>query len=160
DRVEGRMPVEGNRQPFGLLHGGASCVLAESLGSTGAFLHAEKLGKISVGIEINATHHRSATEGHVYGVAVPAHQGRTLSTGEITVSDDAGCTLCTSRLSCTLRDAPAKHGHRTHGGHITDPHPWHADPRIPPAHYGKIPPLARHLGPHVPENANTPPRER
>ena len=59
DTVGGRMPVEGNRQPFGLLHGGASCVLAESLGSTGAFLHAEKLGKISVGIEINATHHRS-----------------------------------------------------------------------------------------------------
>jgi len=108
DRVEGRMPVEGNRQPFGLLHGGASCVLAESLGSTGAFLHAEKLGKISVGIEINATHHRSATEGHVYGVAVPAHQGRTLSTWEITISDDAGRKICTSRLTCMLRDAPAQ----------------------------------------------------
>jgi len=108
DRVEGRMPVEGNRQPFGLLHGGASCVLAETLGSTGAFLHAEKLGKISVGIEINATHHRSATEGHVYGVAVPAHQGRTLSTWEITISDDAGRKICTSRLTCMLRDAPAQ----------------------------------------------------
>src|SRR5699024_11735776 len=57
DRVEGRMPVEGNRQPFGLLHGGASCVLAETLGSTGAFLHAEKLGKLSAGIESNATDH-------------------------------------------------------------------------------------------------------
>lgn len=108
DRVEGRMPVEGNRQPFGLLHGGASCVLAESLGSTGAFLHAEKLGKIGVGIEINATHHRSATEGHVYGVAVPVHQGRTLSTWDITITDDAGRKICTSRLTCMLRDAPSR----------------------------------------------------
>ncbi|WP_017604452.1 PaaI family thioesterase [Nocardiopsis alkaliphila] len=106
ERVVGRMPVEGNRQPFGLLHGGASCVLAESLGSIGSTLHAQAFGRIAVGIEINATHHRSATEGHVTGVATPVHLGRTLATWDITITDDAGKKVCTSRLTCMLRDAP------------------------------------------------------
>lgn len=106
ERVVGRMPVEGNRQPFGLLHGGASCVLAESLGSIGSTLHAQTFGRIAVGIEINATHHRSATEGHVTGVATPVHLGRTLATWDITITDDAGKKVCTSRLTCMLRDAP------------------------------------------------------
>ncbi|MBV9870651.1 MAG: hotdog fold thioesterase, partial [Frankiaceae bacterium] len=70
ERIVARMPVEGNRQPYGLLHGGASCVLAESMGSMGAALHAGP-GKIVVGVDINATHHRSATEGYVTGVATP-----------------------------------------------------------------------------------------
>ena len=105
-RVVGRMPVEGNRQPFGLLHGGASCVLAESLGSIGSTIHARGFGRIAVGIEINATHHRSATEGHVTGVATPVHLGRTLATWDITITDDAGKKVCTSRLTCMLRDAP------------------------------------------------------
>ncbi|RKS09762.1 uncharacterized protein (TIGR00369 family) [Nocardiopsis sp. Huas11] len=106
ERVVGRMPVEGNTQPFGLLHGGASCVLAESLGSVGATLHAQQFERVAVGIEINATHHRSATEGHVTGVAVPVHQGRTLSTWDITISDDQGRKVCTSRLTCMLRELP------------------------------------------------------
>lgn len=72
ERVVARMPVEGNTQPYGLLHGGASCVLAESIGSVGSAIHAGP-GRIAVGIEINATHHRSATEGHVTGVATRAH---------------------------------------------------------------------------------------
>ncbi|GHC87983.1 hypothetical protein GCM10007079_32600 [Nocardiopsis terrae] len=106
ERVVGRMPVEGNRQPFGLLHGGASCVLAESLGSIGSTVHAQQFGRIAVGIEINATHHRSATEGHVTGVATPVHLGRTLATWDITITDDNGRKVCTSRLTCMLRDAP------------------------------------------------------
>ncbi|MFW6639863.1 PaaI family thioesterase [Nocardiopsis algeriensis] len=106
ERVVGRMPVEGNQQPFGLLHGGASCVLAESLGSIGSTLHAQQYGKVAVGIEINATHHRSATEGHVTGVAEPVHLGRTLATWEITVTDDGGRKVCTARLTCMLREAP------------------------------------------------------
>ncbi|MEU6412434.1 hotdog fold thioesterase [Microbispora sp. NPDC046933] len=104
ERVVGRMPVEGNTQPFGLLHGGASCVLAETLGSTGAALHAGA-GRIAVGIEISATHHRSATSGHVTAVATRVHGGRTLATYEIEITDDLGRRVCTARLTCMLRDA-------------------------------------------------------
>ncbi|WP_185033665.1 PaaI family thioesterase [Actinomadura coerulea] len=105
ERVVGRMPVKGNTQPYGLLHGGASCVLAESLGSVGSALHAGP-GRIAVGIEINATHHRSATEGYVTGVATRAHGGRTLATYDIVITDDQDRRVCTARLTCMLRDAP------------------------------------------------------
>ncbi|MEV1199875.1 PaaI family thioesterase [Microbispora rosea] len=104
ERVVGRMPVKGNTQPHGLLHGGASCVLAETLGSTGAALHAGP-GRIAVGIEINATHHRSATSGHVTAVATRVHGGRTLATYVIEITDDEGRAVCTARLTCMLRDA-------------------------------------------------------
>ncbi|GAA4529641.1 PaaI family thioesterase [Nonomuraea ferruginea] len=104
ERVVARMPVEGNTQPYGLLHGGASVVLAETVGSTGAALHAGP-GRIAVGVEINATHHRSATSGFVTAVATPLHAGRTLATYEIEISDEAGRRVCTSRLTCMLRDA-------------------------------------------------------
>ncbi|MEV8631528.1 hotdog fold thioesterase [Streptosporangium sp. NPDC051023] len=103
ERVVGRMPVEGNTQPYGLLHGGASCVLAETLGSIGAAFHAGP-GRGAVGIEINATHHRSVTSGHVTGVATLAHGGRTVATYEIEITDDRGRRVCTSRLTCVLRD--------------------------------------------------------
>jgi 1,4-dihydroxy-2-naphthoyl-CoA hydrolase len=103
ERVVARMPVAGNTQLYGLLHGGASCVLAETLGSTGAALHAG-LDRIVVGIEISATHHRSATEGHVTGVATLLHGGRTLITYEIVISDDSQRRVCTSRLTCLVRD--------------------------------------------------------
>ncbi|OPG11437.1 aromatic compound degradation protein PaaI [Microbispora sp. GKU 823] len=104
ERVVGRMPVKGNTQPYGLLHGGASCVLAETLGSTGAALHAGA-GRIAVGIEISATHHRSATSGHVTAVATRVHAGRTLATYAIEITDDEGRAVCTARLTCMLRDA-------------------------------------------------------
>ncbi|MFW5417459.1 hotdog fold thioesterase [Nocardiopsis sp. CNT-189] len=104
ERVAGRMPVAGNTQPYGLLHGGASCVLAETLGSVGSALIAGE-GRIAVGIEISATHHRSATEGHITGVAVPVHAGRTLATWEIEITREDGKRVCTSRLTCMLRDA-------------------------------------------------------
>ncbi|WP_253878022.1 PaaI family thioesterase [Actinomadura rupiterrae] len=105
ERVVGRMPVAGNTQPYGLLHGGASCVLAESLGSVGSALHAGE-GRIAVGIEINATHHRSATSGYVTGVATRVHGGNTLATYDIVISDDRDRRVCTARLTCMLRDAP------------------------------------------------------
>jgi 1,4-dihydroxy-2-naphthoyl-CoA hydrolase len=103
-RVVGTMPVQGNTQPYGLLHGGASCVLAETLGSTGAALHAG-LGRVAVGIEISATHHRAASAGVVTGVATQLHAGRTLATYEIVITDDRGQRICTARLSCLFRDA-------------------------------------------------------
>jgi 1,4-dihydroxy-2-naphthoyl-CoA hydrolase len=103
-RVVGTMPVAGNTQPYGLLHGGASCVLAESLGSLGAALHAGP-DRVTVGIEISATHHRSATRGEVTGVATLLHGGRTLTTYEIVITDEQGRRVCTSRLTCLLRDA-------------------------------------------------------
>ncbi|MEV4376190.1 hotdog fold thioesterase [Streptosporangium sp. NPDC049644] len=104
ERVVGTMPVEGNSQPYGLLHGGASCVLAETLGSVGAAMHAGR-ERIAVGIEINATHHRSATSGLVTGVATRLHGGRTLATYDIEITDDRGRKVCTARLTCMLRDA-------------------------------------------------------
>jgi uncharacterized protein (TIGR00369 family) len=104
ERVVGTMPVEGNTQPYGVLHGGASCVLAETLGSTGAALHAGP-GRFTVGIEINATHHRSASAGHLTGVATKLHAGRTLATYDIVITDERGQRVCTARLSCLFRDA-------------------------------------------------------
>src|SRR5262252_8583570 len=102
-RVVGTMPVEGNTQPYGLLHGGASCVLAETLGSTGAAMHAGR-DRVAVGIEINATHHRAASAGQVTGVATPVHAGQTLATYDVVITDERGRRVCTARLSCLLRD--------------------------------------------------------
>jgi uncharacterized protein (TIGR00369 family) len=105
ERVVGRMPVKGNTQPYGLLHGGASVVLAETLGSAGSALHAGQ-GRVAVGIEINATHHRAATDGYVTGVATRTHGGRTLATYDVVITDEDGRRVCTARLTCMLRDAP------------------------------------------------------
>jgi 1,4-dihydroxy-2-naphthoyl-CoA hydrolase len=111
ERVVGTMPVAGNTQPYGLLHGGASCVLAESIGSLGAALHAGP-DRVTVGIEISATHHRSAAQGEVTGVATLLHGGRTLATYEIVITDEQGRRVCTSRLTCLLRDAVPGDGRR------------------------------------------------
>jgi uncharacterized protein (TIGR00369 family) len=116
-RVVGTMPVTGNTQPYGLLHGGASCVLAETLGSLGSALHAGP-DRITVGIEINATHHRGARDGEVTGVATQVHGGRTMTTYEIVISDEQGRRVCTSRLSCLLRDAAAGAGGAVPGGTV------------------------------------------
>ena len=101
ERVVATMPVEGNTQPYGLLHGGASVVLAETLGSVGSAAHAHP-DKLSVGIEINATHHRSATSGTVTGTATAVHLGRTMATYEVVITDERGKRVCTSRITCTL----------------------------------------------------------
>ncbi|GLY71824.1 hypothetical protein Airi02_005430 [Actinoallomurus iriomotensis] len=105
ERVVARMPVKGNTQPYGLLHGGASCVLAETIGSVGATLHAGP-DRIAMGIEISASHHRSASEGYVTGVATRLHGGRTLATYEIVITDDRDRRICTARLTCAVRDRP------------------------------------------------------
>jgi 1,4-dihydroxy-2-naphthoyl-CoA hydrolase len=105
EKVVGTMPVEGNTQPYGLLHGGASAVLAETLGSVGAMLHAGP-GKIAVGVDLNATHHRSLRSGTVTGTATPVHRGRSSATYEIVITDDATAKrVCTARLTCMLRPA-------------------------------------------------------
>jgi 1,4-dihydroxy-2-naphthoyl-CoA hydrolase len=104
ERIVATMPVEGNTQPYGLLHGGASIALAETLGSIGSAVHGQTLGKAAVGVDINATHHRSATSGIVTGVATPAHLGRSSATYEVVVSDERGKRLCTARITCALVD--------------------------------------------------------
>lgn len=106
ERVVATMPVEGNTQPYGLLHGGASVVLAETLGSVGSGIHAFGLGKMSVGVDINATHHRSATAGTVTGVATAVHLGRTTASYEVVITDERGKRLCTSRITCALVPLP------------------------------------------------------
>jgi uncharacterized protein (TIGR00369 family) len=104
ERVVGTMPVDGNTQPYGLLHGGASCVLAETLGSIGAAMHAARThGGIAVGVDINATHHKGARSGVVTGVATPLRLGGAVASYEIVVTDEAGDRICTARLTCVLR---------------------------------------------------------
>jgi 1,4-dihydroxy-2-naphthoyl-CoA hydrolase len=106
ERVVGTMPVDGNTQPYGLLHGGASVALAETLGSVGSALHAHP-DRLAVGVDINATHHRSATSGVVTGVATPAHLGRTTAAWEVVITDERGKRVCTSRITCALIPAPS-----------------------------------------------------
>jgi 1,4-dihydroxy-2-naphthoyl-CoA hydrolase len=103
DRSVARMPVEGNTQVLGLLHGGAHVVLGESLGSISAAIHAGP-GRYVVGIEINATHSRSITEGWVTGTCTALVLGRTLATHEIVMADDRGRRLSTVRMTNMLRD--------------------------------------------------------
>jgi len=105
NKVVGHMPVEGNTQPFGLLNGGASMALAETLGSVGAHLHAGPTRSV-VGIDINGTHHRSATSGIVTGTATPLSLGRTIAVYEIVVTDGRDKRICTDRLTCLHRDLP------------------------------------------------------
>ncbi|MEI2819164.1 MAG: hotdog fold thioesterase [Marmoricola sp.] len=100
-RIVATMPVEGNTQPYGLLHGGASLVLAETLGSVGAGLHGYP-EKFAVGVDINATHHRSGRAGLVTGVATPLHLGRTSACFEVVISDEDDKRLCTARITCAL----------------------------------------------------------
>ena len=97
------MPVEGNTQPVGLLHGGAYVVLGESLGSMAANLHAGP-GRLAVGVDINATHTRSATSGVVTGVCTPVHLGRSLTVHEIVVTDDQGRRCSTIRITNMIRE--------------------------------------------------------
>lgn len=105
ERVVGTMPVEGNTQPYGLLHGGASAVLAETLGSVGAMLHGGP-SKVAVGVDLNCTHHRGLHTGLVTGTATPLHRGRSTATYEVVLTEESGKRVCTARLTCLLRDAP------------------------------------------------------
>ncbi|GAA4264731.1 hypothetical protein GCM10022256_03430 [Frondihabitans peucedani] len=104
ERAVGTMPVEGNRQPVGILHGGAHVVLAESLGSMAASVHAGP-DRIAMGIELNASHSRAAASGIVTGTCTAIHLGRTLTTHEIVMTDEQGRRLSTVRITNILRDA-------------------------------------------------------
>ncbi|MDT7724905.1 MAG: 1,4-dihydroxy-2-naphthoyl-CoA hydrolase [Actinomycetota bacterium] len=105
ERVVGTIPVEGNLQPYGLLHGGANAVLAEALGSMVAALNAGAT-RAAMGLELSCTHHRAVRSGVVTGVATPLHVGRGTITTEIVITDDQGRRTCTARLTCVVRDRP------------------------------------------------------
>lgn len=110
ERAVGRVPVAGNTQPFGLWHGGASCVLVETLGSMAAQAHARTLDRVAVGVDINATHHRPVREGFVTGTATALRLGRSVTTHEVVLTDDAGERVCTARLTCQLVRQPGGTG--------------------------------------------------
>ncbi|PWW50228.1 hotdog fold thioesterase [Actinokineospora spheciospongiae] len=103
DRLVATMPVKGNLQPYGLLHGGANAVLAETVGSIAAALNAPE-GKVVVGLELSCTHHRAARAGVVTAVCTPLHLGRSTSTFEIVITEESGKRTCTARLTCVAVD--------------------------------------------------------
>ena len=103
-RAVGRCPVAGNTQPFGLWHGGASCVLAESLASLAAAAEVGPHGSVT-GVDINATHLRSAREGWITGVATAIRIGGTLATYDVSLTDDSGEQICAARITLYLRRA-------------------------------------------------------
>jgi 1,4-dihydroxy-2-naphthoyl-CoA hydrolase len=108
DYLEARMPVDMRaHQPAGLLHGGASVVLAETLGSFGAFLCVNPTEKTCVGLEINANHIRSVRSGFVTGRATPRHLGKTTHVWDITITNEAGDLVCLSRLTMAILDVVA-----------------------------------------------------
>nr|WP_166677639.1 hotdog fold thioesterase [Amycolatopsis arida] len=107
ERVVATMPVTGNLQPYGLLHGGANAALAETLGSVAAALNAGP-GRAAMGLELSCTHHRAVREGVVTGVATPLHVGRGTVTVDIAITDGRGRRTCTARLTCVVRDQPPR----------------------------------------------------
>jgi uncharacterized protein (TIGR00369 family) len=104
-RVVGTMPVAGNLQAYGLLHGGANATLAETVGSVAAAINAGT-DRVAMGLELSCTHHRAVHSGHVRAVATPLHVGRSTSTFDIVITDDEGRRTCTARLTCVVRERP------------------------------------------------------
>lgn len=104
DRVRAVMPVDGNTQSLGRLHGGATAALAEAVGSWAAMIHASTLGKVCVGVDLNITHHRGAREGRIHAVATPAHRGRRVATYDVVVRDDADRLIATARITNLIVD--------------------------------------------------------
>jgi uncharacterized protein (TIGR00369 family) len=104
DHATATMPVEGNTQSFGILHGGAYVVIGESLGSIAANIHAGE-GRNAVGIEINATHTGSASHGFVIAECRSIHLGRTLTSHEIVVRDEGGRRLSTIRITNLIKES-------------------------------------------------------
>jgi 1,4-dihydroxy-2-naphthoyl-CoA hydrolase len=104
DFIKARMPVDHRtKQPYGLLHGGASVALAETLGSVGAALSVDPARYIAVGMEINANHIRSVRDGYVTGTTRPVHRGATTQVWEIRIEDERGKLVCISRLTVAIR---------------------------------------------------------
>ncbi|MCW3128422.1 MAG: hotdog fold thioesterase [Bacteroidetes bacterium] len=107
DYISGRMPVdERTKQPYGILHGGASCVLAETLGSLGGAFCVDVEKQIVVGLEINANHLRPAFEGYITGTARPIHIGKTTHVWDIKITNEKGDLVCISRLTLAVKDMP------------------------------------------------------
>ena len=104
DRVVATMPVEGNRQSFGLLHGGASLAVGEAVGSWAAVKHASTMGKVAVGVDVSATHHKGAREGLVTITATPISLGRRITCHEVVLENEAGERLCTLRITNLIVD--------------------------------------------------------
>ncbi len=105
DYLKAKMPVDHRTiQPYGILHGGASVALAETLGSTGAFLCLDSSKKIPVGLEINANHVRSVRSGYVFGIAKPIHIGSSTHIWEINIRDEQERLVCVSRLTMAILD--------------------------------------------------------
>lgn len=105
ERVVATMPVLGNTQSFGSLHGGAFMVLGEALGSWAAVIHASSMGKSAVGLDISGTHHRGARSGVITGVATALSLGRRITSHEVVISDEDGNRLCTVRITNLIVDA-------------------------------------------------------
>lgn len=99
ERVVATMPVDGNRQSLGLLHGGGMVAIAEAVGSWAAVIHASTMGKVAVGVDINATHHISGRSGIVTATATAIRLGRTLTSHEVILTDEEGRRLCTARIT-------------------------------------------------------------
>jgi 1,4-dihydroxy-2-naphthoyl-CoA hydrolase len=102
ERVVITMPVEGNTQPYGLLHGGANAVLVETAGSIGAAIHAGP-GSMVVGLDITCTHHRGVRDGMVTAVAEPLSLGRTVTSYDVRITDEQDRPVCSGRLTCLIR---------------------------------------------------------
>lgn len=107
EKVVGSIPVEGNTQPFGILHGGASAVLLETLASMGAIAHGYPDNKVAVGLDLNITHIRSATKGRVTGVATALHLGRRTAIYGVEITDDEGRRTAVGRLTCQMMERAA-----------------------------------------------------
>lgn len=103
DRATASMPVDGNTQPYGYLHGGASAALAETVGSLAAMAHAG-VGRMAVGVDLNITHHRPVTSGLVRAEATALRLGRTVATYDIAILDDNENRVATARITCAIRD--------------------------------------------------------
>src|SRR4029079_1824447 len=101
DKVVATMPVdERTRQPFGLLHGGASAALAQTVASIGAYMNVDQATQAAVGVELNANHVRGKTGRTVTATATPVHRGRTIHVWDIRIEDEESRLVCVSR--CTL----------------------------------------------------------
>ncbi len=102
ERIEGTMPVAGNLQPAGRLHGGANAAFIEELASIGSWLNLDPATQMAVGVDLNATHLRGATSGLVTGVAILTHRGRSLHVWQVELRDERGKPTCTGRLTCAV----------------------------------------------------------
>ena len=103
ERAVASMPVEGNTQPYGFLHGGASAALAETVASLAAMAHAGP-GRIAVGVDLNITHHRAVTTGTITAIATAAHLGRTVASYDVVIHSEDKKRVASARLTCFLRN--------------------------------------------------------